>query len=105
MQARPSGVSDRELTIVLLGNHFHREMLADVANRELVVQAVRRCVAGAERVNLVAGGEAERIHHCLDELEKDRAAAVRGAYLKGESYAELAERHGVRFGAEAAAEY
>ena len=57
MQARPSGVSDRELTIVLHGNHFHREMLADVANRELVVQAVRRCVAGAERVNVVAGGE------------------------------------------------
>ena len=28
-------------------------------------------------------------------MEKDRAAAVRGAYLKGESYAELAERHGV----------
>lgn len=43
----------------------------------------------------VAGGEAERINGCLDELEKDRAAAVRGAYLKGESYAELAERHGV----------
>jgi hypothetical protein len=57
MQARPSGVSDRELTIVLLGNHFHREMLADVANRELLNQAVRRCVAGAERVNVVAGGE------------------------------------------------
>ncbi len=44
---------------------------------------------------VVAGDESERIHHCLDELEKDRAAAVRGAYLKGESYAELAERHGV----------
>ena len=43
----------------------------------------------------VAGGENERIQHCLDELEQDRAAAVRGAYLKGESYAELAERHGV----------
>ena len=41
----------------------------------------------------VAGDENERIYHCLDELEKDRAAAVRGAYLKGESYAELAERH------------
>ncbi|RVC67619.1 MAG: sigma-70 family RNA polymerase sigma factor [Mesorhizobium sp.] len=40
----------------------------------------------------VAGGEAVRIHHCLDELEEDRAAAVRGAYLNGESYAELAER-------------
>jgi DNA polymerase III subunit gamma/tau len=57
-QARPSGVADRELTIVLHGNHFHREMLADVANRELVVQAVRRCVAGAERVNVVSGGDA-----------------------------------------------
>ncbi|TGV62801.1 sigma-70 family RNA polymerase sigma factor, partial [Mesorhizobium sp. M2D.F.Ca.ET.160.01.1.1] len=43
----------------------------------------------------VAGDETERIHLCLDELEKDRAAAVRGAYLNGESYAELAERHGV----------
>ena len=57
-QARPSGVTDRELTIVLQGNHFHREMLADVANRELIVQAVRRCVAGVERVNVVSGGEA-----------------------------------------------
>ena len=57
-QARPSGVADRELTIVLHGNHFHREMLADVANRELVVQAVRRCVAGAERISVVSGGEA-----------------------------------------------
>ncbi len=43
----------------------------------------------------VAGDEGQRIHRCLGELEKDRAAAVRGAYLKGESYAELAERHGV----------
>ena len=43
----------------------------------------------------VAGDENERIHHCLEQLEEDRAAAVRGAYLKGESYAELAERHGV----------
>ncbi|RUW14674.1 sigma-70 family RNA polymerase sigma factor, partial [Mesorhizobium sp. M1A.F.Ca.IN.020.06.1.1] len=43
----------------------------------------------------VAGGETDRIYHCLDELEKDRAAAVRGAYLNGESYAELAERHKV----------
>jgi DNA polymerase III subunit gamma/tau len=57
-QARPSGVADRELTIVLHGNHFHREMLADVTNRELVVQAVRRCVAGAERLNVMSGGEA-----------------------------------------------
>jgi DNA polymerase-3 subunit gamma/tau len=56
-QAQPKGVSNRELTIVLLGNHFHREMLADTANRELVMQAVRRCVAGADRVSVVSGGE------------------------------------------------
>ena len=43
----------------------------------------------------VAGGESGRIYRCLDELEKDRAAAVRGAYLDGESYAELAARHDV----------
>ncbi|MBA3446004.1 MAG: sigma-70 family RNA polymerase sigma factor [Pseudaminobacter sp.] len=43
----------------------------------------------------VVGGENERIYHCLEELEEGRAAAVRGAYLQGESYAELAERHGV----------
>src|SRR5881296_3561820 len=56
-QARPGAVSDGELTIVLTGNHFHREMLADTANRELVVQAVRRHVAGADRINLVVAGE------------------------------------------------
>ncbi|MGB3502711.1 MAG: sigma-70 family RNA polymerase sigma factor [Mesorhizobium sp.] len=43
----------------------------------------------------VADGERERIFTCLDELETDRAAAVRGAYLDGDSYAELAERYGV----------
>jgi RNA polymerase sigma-70 factor (ECF subfamily) len=43
----------------------------------------------------VAGNENERIYRCLDELDSDRAAAVRGAYLRGESYAELAERHKV----------
>jgi len=56
-QARPVGVRERELTIVLTGNHFHREMLADVANRELVVQAVRRWVVGADFFGVQAGAE------------------------------------------------
>jgi RNA polymerase sigma-70 factor (ECF subfamily) len=43
----------------------------------------------------VAGGERAAIDNCLDELESDRAAAVRGAYLNGDSYAELAERFSV----------
>ncbi len=55
-QAQPGGVVEGELTIVLTGNHFHREMLADTAHRDLVVQAVRRYVPGAERIALQSGG-------------------------------------------------
>lgn len=43
----------------------------------------------------VAGGERERIFSCLEELEQDKAAAVRGAYMNGDSYADLAEKYGV----------
>ena len=43
----------------------------------------------------VAGSERGRIELCMGELEADRAAAVRGAYLDGDSYAELAERFAV----------
>ena len=39
--------------------------------------------------------EGGRIGRCLDEHDAERAAAVRGAYLGGESYAELAARHRV----------
>jgi DNA polymerase III subunit gamma/tau len=56
-QTRPSGLRDRELVVVLTGNHFHREMLADSANRDLVAQALRRHVAGAERFGVVAEDE------------------------------------------------
>lgn len=42
-----------------------------------------------------AGEERRRLNACLEELDGERAAAVRGAYLTGESYAELAERHKV----------
>lgn len=49
---------------------------------------------GAE-AGLVAEGERGRMETCLDELERGRAEAVRGAYLQGETYAELAEKHGV----------
>ncbi|PZX16244.1 RNA polymerase sigma-70 factor (ECF subfamily) [Palleronia aestuarii] len=50
--------------------------------------------AGPEDV-AIASSEARRINDCLEELDKDRAQAVRGAYLDGLSYKELAERHGV----------
>ncbi len=40
---------------------------------------------------VIAGGEATRIAVCLAELDDPRDRAVRGAYLEGRSYAELAE--------------
>jgi RNA polymerase sigma-70 factor, ECF subfamily len=43
----------------------------------------------------VMGDERDRVFSCLEELEDDKAAAVRGAYILGESYVELAERHRV----------
>lgn len=43
----------------------------------------------------VAGGERARIETCLETLDPDRADAVRGAYLDGLSYEQLAERHNV----------
>ncbi len=39
--------------------------------------------------------ESARIASCLATLEPDRADAVRGAYLDGFSYEELAQRHAV----------
>jgi RNA polymerase sigma-70 factor (ECF subfamily) len=44
---------------------------------------------------LLVLGEARRIVDCLGQLEPDRSAAIQGAYLKGLSYQQLAERHGV----------
>lgn len=38
----------------------------------------------------IASGETARIVRCMEQLPDDHRAAVRGAYLKGRSYAELA---------------
>jgi hypothetical protein len=56
-QTRPGPIRDRELSILLVGNAFHREMLSDSANRDLIGQALRRHVAGAERMSLATEGE------------------------------------------------
>jgi RNA polymerase sigma-70 factor (ECF subfamily) len=44
---------------------------------------------------LIALGEARRLADCFATLEPDRADAVRGAYLGGLSYLDLAARHAV----------
>ncbi len=49
---------------------------------------------GPERAAAAAETVA-RIDTCLEELERDRAAAVRAAYVEGFSYQELATRYAV----------
>ena len=51
--------------------------------------------APTAETRMIAAGEARRIAVCFDMLPPDRAEAVRGAYLNGLSYVELAERHDV----------
>lgn len=43
----------------------------------------------------VASSERGRIAGCLEQLEPDKADAVRRAYVEGETYEELAHRYGV----------
>lgn len=43
----------------------------------------------------IANSEAARLTGCLDSLEADRGAAIRGAYLDGWSYADLAQKFDV----------
>ncbi|MGH2394275.1 MAG: hypothetical protein ACRDGH_12430, partial [Candidatus Limnocylindria bacterium] len=51
-QATPLSVAGGELTIAVAGNHFHRELLADRANRELVLAGVRRWLRDVERLRV-----------------------------------------------------
>ena len=44
---------------------------------------------------LVAKGEAKRMEDCFGTLDPDKADAVKGAYLSGLSYLDLAARHAV----------
>ena len=44
---------------------------------------------------MIAAGEARRINDCFATLEADRADALRGAYLTGLSYADLATKFDV----------
>jgi RNA polymerase sigma-70 factor (ECF subfamily) len=43
----------------------------------------------------IAGSERARVEDCLAQLENDRAEAIRGAYLDGYSYQELADRFSI----------
>ncbi|RVT80695.1 sigma-70 family RNA polymerase sigma factor [Rhodobacteraceae bacterium CCMM004] len=67
----------------------------EAATLDAVPEAALRAPGPSPEAASVAASEARRIVRCLDELEADRRAAVRGAYLMGESYADLARRFDV----------
>lgn len=52
-------------------------------------------LAPRAETRLIAMGEARRMSDCFATLDPERADAVRGAYLNGLSYMELAARHAV----------
>jgi RNA polymerase sigma-70 factor (ECF subfamily) len=49
--------------------------------------------APSPEASAIAGSERARVEGCLERLKDEKADAVRGAYLEGYSYQELAERY------------
>ncbi len=70
-----------------------RRRIEDQADEDAAEALVDQTPTAERR--LIAMGEAGRVADCFDQLEPARAAAVRGAYLTGLSYLELAARHDV----------
>ena len=63
--ATPLGLADGVLMLALAGNHFHEELLADRANRELINQVLQQQLPAARRFELDAsgGGGADARNH------------------------------------------
>ncbi len=61
---------------------------------EGLAEAMPDAAPGPE-TQAVQASERDRLVGCMGELESDRAEAVRGAYLDGETYADLAVRFDV----------
>ena len=66
----------------------------DTVDDEAAMAAVADTTPRAE-TRMIALGEVQRINDCFATLEPDRADALRGAYLTGLSYIDLAVRHSV----------
>ena len=67
---------------------------SDHVSDDLAMEAAADPAPRAE-TRLIATGEARRINDCFATLEPDKAEALRGAYLTGLSYTDLAARHAV----------
>ncbi len=58
-QSTAVALAEGTLTVALVGNHFHKELVADRANHELVTQAVQRHIPGAKRIEISMGAAQE----------------------------------------------
>ncbi|HMQ58135.1 MAG TPA: sigma-70 family RNA polymerase sigma factor [Rhizobiaceae bacterium] len=91
-----SGASPMPWLIAIARNHAidrlraRRPAGSEIGEAEWVVDD-----APTPESSAVQRSERRRIDDCLDRLQDERAAAVRGAYLDGDSYEILAERFAV----------
>jgi RNA polymerase sigma-70 factor (ECF subfamily) len=92
----PGGFSPISWLVAVARNHALDVLRARRPQGEDIDLALEVADAGPNPEQAAANrAERVRIDDCLGQLEADKADAVRGAYLDGYSYEELADRHKV----------
>jgi RNA polymerase sigma-70 factor (ECF subfamily) len=92
----PGGYSPISWLVAVARNHALDVLRARKPRSEEIDVALEVADLGPDpEQQTVDRSERARIDNCLGQLEPDRAEAVRGAYLDGFSYEELAVRYAV----------
>src|SRR5690242_305917 len=92
----PGGYSPISWLVAVARNHALDVLRARKPQGEDIDLALDVADAGPTPEQAEAArGERSRIDNCLSQLDAEKADAVRGAYLDGYSYEELATRHRV----------
>jgi len=92
----PGGYSPISWLVAVARNHSLDVLRARKPQGEDIDLALDVADAGPNPEQAEAArGERSRIDNCLGQLDNEKADAVRGAYLDGYSYEELATRHKV----------
>ena len=92
----PGGFSPISWLVAVARNHALDVLRARKPQSEDIDTALEVADGGPTPEQAAADrGERTLIDNCLDQLDTDKADAVRGAYLDGYSYEELSARHNV----------
>ena len=92
----PGGYSPISWLVAVARNHSLDVLRARRPQSDDLDAALEVADAGPDPEQAEANrGERSRIDNCLEQLDPDKADAVRGAYLDGFSYEELSARHNV----------